>query len=81
MAILKRATSVGGAYLRCGLRHPGKQRNGLLVDVDDPDFAHAALDELWMHISEHPEIQDAAIAHLVEQPLDAGEILDPQRHR
>ncbi len=34
-----------------------------------------------MHIGEHAKILDAARADVVDQALDAAEILDPQRHR
>ena len=34
-----------------------------------------------VHVGEHAKILDAARADIVDQALDAAEILDPQRHR
>lgn len=58
-----------------------EQRERVLIDVDHPDFAHATGHELGMHVGEHAQVADAAAAHLIEQALDAGEILDPQGNR
>jgi hypothetical protein len=51
------------------------------IDVDHPDFAHATRYELRVHVGEYPQVADAAAAQVVEQTLDAGEVLDPKRDR
>jgi len=53
----------------------------VLVDVDDADLADASLHEFLVHVGEDAQIRDALQSHFVDQPLDAGKILDPQRHR
>ncbi len=51
------------------------------VHVEHAYLAHAAGDEFRMHVGEDAEIADAAAAGLIQQLLDAAEILHPQRHR
>ena len=58
-----------------------EQLERVCIDVDDADFAHAAVHELLVHVDEDAQIGDALRAHLVDQPFDAGEILHPERHR
>ena len=51
---------------------------GLLVHVHHPDFFHAPVYELGVHLDESGEILDALLAHLVQQPLDCAEVLHPE---
>jgi hypothetical protein len=43
-----------------------EQRKCVPIDVDHPDFAHAARYELRVHVGEDPQIADAAAAQVVE---------------
>ena len=58
-----------------------EQIERVLVHVDDADFADAALHEFLVHVGEDAEVGDAPVPHLVDQPLDPGEVLHPERHR
>ncbi len=59
----------------------GEHPERVLVHVEDVDLLHAALDELRVHVRERAEIDDAALAQVIQQRLHRAEILDPQRHR
>lgn len=54
----------------------------VLIHVEHVNLLHALLDEFRMHIRERAEIDDAALAQIVEQRLHRTEVLlHPQRHR
>ena len=59
----------------------GEELERLLVDVHHADLAHAAHDEIGMHVEEYAEVRDAERPHLVQAPFDAAEVLHPQRDR
>jgi hypothetical protein len=54
-----------------------KQFERAAVDVDDSNFAHAALNEFRVYVGKDAKIDNAALARLLDQLLDPVEILDP----
>jgi hypothetical protein len=63
-----------------GFVRRGKKRERMLVDVYDPNLAHAAGYELRMDVGEDAQIGNTAATDFVHQSFDAAEIFDPQRN-
>ena len=57
-----------------------KHLQGLLVHIEHLDLCHASRHKLMVNADENTKILDTPCARLIQQALDAAEILHPQRN-